>query len=66
MEAAIIRQFSVLQVVYGLAGADLIASGSRSMLAEVADVAAVGDQVIRVLVFRVARRVLIGRPMARS
>jgi hypothetical protein len=40
VEAAIIRQFSALQVVYGLAGAGLVASGSRSMLAEVADVAA--------------------------
>ena len=37
VEAAVIRQFSPLQVVYGLAGAGLIASGSRSMLAEVAD-----------------------------
>jgi hypothetical protein len=38
VEAAVIRQFSALQIVYGLAGAGLIASGSRSMLAEVADV----------------------------
>lgn len=38
VEAAVIRQFSTLQVVYGLAGLGLIASGSRSMLAEVADV----------------------------
>ena len=38
VEAAVIRQFSALQVVYGLAGAGLIASGRRSMLAEVADV----------------------------
>jgi hypothetical protein len=38
VEAAVIRQFSALQIVYGLAGLALIASGSRYMLAEVADV----------------------------
>ena len=40
VEVAVIRQFSALQVVYGLAGLALIASGSRYMLAEIADVAA--------------------------
>jgi hypothetical protein len=38
VEVAVVRQFSALQVVYGLAGLGLIASGSRRMLAEVADV----------------------------
>jgi hypothetical protein len=38
VEVAVVRQFSALQVVYGLAGLTLIASGSRSMLAEVGDV----------------------------
>lgn len=38
VEVAVIRQFSALQVVYGLAGTGLIAGGSRRMLAEVADV----------------------------
>ena len=37
VEVAVIRQFSALQVIYGLAGAGLIAAGSRHMLAEVAD-----------------------------
>jgi hypothetical protein len=35
VEVAVIRQFSALQVIYGLAGAGLIAVGSRRMLAEV-------------------------------
>jgi hypothetical protein len=39
VETAVIRQFSALQIVYGLAGAGLIASGSRYMAAEIADVA---------------------------
>ncbi len=38
VEVAVVRQFSALQVVYGLAGLGLIVSGSRRMLAEVADV----------------------------
>jgi hypothetical protein len=38
VEVAAVRQFSVLQVVYGLAGLGLIISGDRRMLAEVADV----------------------------
>jgi hypothetical protein len=38
VELAVVRQFSALQVVYGLAGLGLIVSGSRRMLAEVADV----------------------------
>jgi hypothetical protein len=38
VEVAVIRQFSTLQVVYGLAGLGLIASGSRRTLAEIADV----------------------------
>jgi hypothetical protein len=38
VEVAVVRQFSALQVVYGLAGAGLIAGGSRRMLAEVGDV----------------------------
>jgi hypothetical protein len=38
VEVAVIRQFSALQVVYGLAGAGLIAGGSARMLAEAADV----------------------------
>jgi hypothetical protein len=38
VELAVVRQFSALQVVYGLAGLTLIASGSRSMLAEVGGV----------------------------
>jgi hypothetical protein len=37
VEVAVVRQFSALQVVYGLAGLGLIVSGSRRMLAEVAD-----------------------------
>ena len=37
VEVAVVRQFSVLQVVYGLAGLGLIASGSWRMLSEVAD-----------------------------
>jgi hypothetical protein len=38
VEVAVVRQFSALQVVYGLAGLGLIASGSRGMFAEVAQV----------------------------
>jgi hypothetical protein len=38
VELAVVRQFSALQVVYGLAGLGLIVSGSRRMLAEIADV----------------------------
>jgi hypothetical protein len=38
VEVAVVRQFSALQVVYGLAGLGLIAGGSRRMLAEVAAV----------------------------
>ena len=38
VEVAVVRQFSVLQVVYGLAGLGLIVRGNRRMLAEVADV----------------------------
>jgi hypothetical protein len=38
VEVAVVRQFSALQVVYGLAGVGLTAGGSRRMLAEVADV----------------------------
>jgi hypothetical protein len=38
VEVAVVRQFSALQVVYGLAGLGLIVSGSRRMLAEVAEV----------------------------
>ena len=41
VEAAVIRQFSALQIVYGLAGAALIAGGNRRMLGEVADVVTV-------------------------
>lgn len=40
VETAVIRQFSALQVVYGLAGLGLVAGGSRAMLAEVGDTAA--------------------------
>ncbi len=36
VEVAFVRQFSVLQVVYGLAGLGLIADGNRRMLAEAA------------------------------
>jgi hypothetical protein len=39
VEVAVVRQFSALQVVYGLAGMGLIVSGNRRMLAEAADVA---------------------------
>jgi hypothetical protein len=38
VELAVVRQFSALQVVYGLAGLGLIVSGRRRMLAEAADV----------------------------
>lgn len=38
VEVAVVRQFSALQVVYGLAGLGLIACGSREMFAEVAEV----------------------------
>jgi hypothetical protein len=38
VELAVVRQFGALQVVYGLAGLGLVVSGSRRMLAEVADV----------------------------
>ena len=38
MEVAVVRQFSALQVVYGLAGLGLIVSGNRRMLAEAAGV----------------------------
>jgi hypothetical protein len=38
VEVAVIRQFSPLQAVYGLAGLGLAAGGNRHMLAEVADV----------------------------
>jgi hypothetical protein len=38
VEVAVVRQVSALQVVYGLAGLGLIASGSRGMFAEVAEV----------------------------
>ncbi len=37
VEVAVVRQFSVLQAVYGLAGLGLIVRGNRRMLAEVAD-----------------------------
>jgi hypothetical protein len=37
IELAVVRQFSALQVVYGLAGLGMVVSGSRRMLAEVAD-----------------------------
>ena len=37
VEVAVVRQFSVLQVVYGLAGLGLIVRGNRRMLGEVAD-----------------------------
>jgi hypothetical protein len=37
-EVAVLRQFSALQVVYGLAGLGLVVSGDRRMLAEVTDV----------------------------
>lgn len=40
VEAAVIRQFSALQVVYGLAGLGLILGGSRVMLAEVGEAVA--------------------------
>ena len=38
VEVAVVRQFSVLQAVYGLAGLGLIVRGNWRMLAEVADV----------------------------
>ena len=38
VEVAVVRQFSALQVMYGLAGLGVIASGSRGMLAELAEV----------------------------
>ena len=38
VEVAVVRQFSALQVVYGLAGLGLIVSGDRRMLAEIAGV----------------------------
>lgn len=37
VEVAVVRQFSALQVIYGLAGVGLIVVGSRHILAEVAD-----------------------------
>jgi hypothetical protein len=38
VEVAVVKQFSALQVLYGLAGLGLVASGSRGMLAEITDV----------------------------
>jgi hypothetical protein len=38
VEVAVVRQFSALQVVYGVAGLGLVVCGDRRMLAEVADV----------------------------
>jgi hypothetical protein len=37
IEIAVVRQFSALQVVYGLAGLGLVITGSRRMLIEIAD-----------------------------
>ena len=37
VEVAVVRQFSALQAVYGLAGLGLIAAGSRRMLVQAAD-----------------------------
>jgi hypothetical protein len=38
VEVAVVKQFSALQVVYGLAGLGLVADGSRGMLAEITGV----------------------------
>jgi hypothetical protein len=51
-EAAVIRQFSALQIVYGVAGLALIASGSRYTLAEVADVVTALPLLLRAPLYR--------------